>query len=575
MTAKAGSHLSLKGGGAIAGGTLTIAQGATLTSESAYGDFITGAAFTNGGVTAIGDGDGLTLAGSIVNSGEIQLNSAGSAAVFFVGSAGVVLSGAGSVVLSDKTSNLIRAYDDAANLTNVDNTISGAGRLGGYSLSFDNRAAGVIDATGQATALILEFGASLTASNEGLIETTQEGGLVIENTSLTNSGRVEALGPGVLTIQTATVANGTAGTVSAASGAHISLKGGGGVGGGVLSIAGGATLTADSAYENFISAATFDNAGSVVVGDGDGLTIEGAIANTGTISLNGTTHTATLQIGVAGLTLSGGGALTLSSDAQNTLIGETAASTLTNVDNHISGGGKLGDGLLTLVNEAGGVITGNAAVALTLDTGGNTIVNAGEILAAGGTVIVKSAIDNTGTVMAGAGGTLTLDGAVTGSGTDKCQGGTLDVVGAFNGGLAFGKTGQCELGDSQGSACTVSGFSDTGKTSLDLQDIGFAQGTTQCVYVDNGQKTGGVLTVSDGAEHSIIDLVGDYVGTIFTVGGDGHGGSTVVDNKSPGPMIPAFAAAAAAMGAGESTALIGPAPIALGLISLVAPRAFA
>jgi hypothetical protein len=67
--------------------------------------------------------------------------------------------------------------------------------------------------------------------------------------------------------------------------------------------------------------------------------------------------------------------------------------TLTNVDNTISGGGQLGNGQLTLVNEASGVIEGNGG-ALIINTGGNTISNAGLME---GSLVIDSAINNIGT----------------------------------------------------------------------------------------------------------------------------------------------------------------------------------
>ncbi|MDQ2860382.1 MAG: hypothetical protein M3T55_06575 [Pseudomonadota bacterium] len=55
----------------------------------------------------------------------------------------------------------------------------------------------------------------------------------------------------------------------------------------------------------------------------------------------------------------------------------TATAALTNVDNKFSGEGSLGDGLMTLINKATGVINANDVGALSIDTGANTIVNAG------------------------------------------------------------------------------------------------------------------------------------------------------------------------------------------------------
>ena len=50
------------------------------------------------------------------------------------------------------------------------------------------------------------------------------------------------------------------------------------------------------------------------------------------------------------------------------MIGVTGASTLTNVDNSIVGAGQLGDGQLTLDNQANGVIDADRAGALVIDS---------------------------------------------------------------------------------------------------------------------------------------------------------------------------------------------------------------
>ena len=86
----------------------------------------------------------------------------------------------------------------------------------------------------------------------------------------------------------------------------------------------------------------------------------------------------------------------------------TSASTLTNVDNTISGAGQIGigDGNLTLVNEAHGTIEADVAGGtLTLDTG--------------------AVINNDGVLEAINGGTLHIDDSVHG-GSARHRGGTLE-----------------------------------------------------------------------------------------------------------------------------------------------------
>jgi len=81
--------------------------------------------------------------------------------------------------------------------------------------------------------------------------------------------------------------------------------------------------------------------------------------------------------------------------------GATAASTLTNMA-AISGRGAPGAASMTLMNEARGVIDGVGA--LTIDTGANTIINAGLIEATAGQTQIASAVYNAG-VLAASGAT--------------------------------------------------------------------------------------------------------------------------------------------------------------------------
>ena len=131
--------------------------------------------------------------------------------------------------------------------------------------------------------------------------------------------------------------------------------------------------------------AVVDNAGTWLVSDGAVLPLDGTIDNTGTIALNWTGDQTELQIVGDGVTLQGGGQITLSDGAGERIVGTTAASTLTNVDNTISGAGQIGtgDGNLTLVNEAHGTIEANIAGGILIDTG-NDITNNGILEATNG-----------------------------------------------------------------------------------------------------------------------------------------------------------------------------------------------
>jgi hypothetical protein len=226
--------------------------------------------------------------------------------------------------------------------------------------------------------------------------------------------------------------------------------------------------------------------------------------------------TANLIVAAGGATLTGVGTLTLGNSAANRVYGATATATLTNVDNRIVGAGQLGDGQMILINEAAGLINGNDATALVIDTGANTIVNDGFIEATG------------------AGG-VTVESAVAGTGSVEVTAGTLSFASTFSQNVGFGAAGVLVLAHSTAYAGSISGFSKTGHTSLDLRDIGFVS-ATEATF--SGNKSGGVLTVTDGSHTARITLVGSYVGSTFVASSDGQGGTIVVDPRKAPAVAP-------------------------------------
>jgi len=241
---------------------------------------------------------------------------------------------------------------------------------------------------------------------------------------------------------------------------------------------------------------------------------------------------------VAGNTsLTGAGTLTLGDGSNDIVKGGSASDTLTNVDNTITGGGQLGAGELTLVNQSAGVIDANGTIALTLNTGSAIIDNAGLIEATGsGGAVVASAVKNTGTLEVN-GGSLTLDAAVTGSGgTAVIESGTLTFASTFKEAVDFtGTSGQLVLAHSLTYTGHVSGFSKNGGTSLDLKDVSFVN-SAEATF--SGVKKSGVLTVTDGTHTAQIKLSGDYLGLTFTASSDGHGGVSVVARPAAAPSPP-------------------------------------
>ena len=140
-------------------------------------DHGTGKKGANAGTIEIGNAT-LAIGGTFDNSGAIIETGLS----FFRLNADTKLSGGGQVTLDG---SFLFGAAGGLTLTNVDNTIVGAGGIGtAQGMSLANRAAGVIDATGSLT---LEMGGG-TVTNAGLLEATGGGDLILFNTAVDGSG---------------------------------------------------------------------------------------------------------------------------------------------------------------------------------------------------------------------------------------------------------------------------------------------------------------------------------------------------------------------------------------------------
>ncbi len=313
----------------------------------------------------------------------------------------------------------------------------------------------------------------------------------------------------------------------------------------VITIGAGETITLHGINAASLTAADFvfnqtpvvENDGNMVVGDGAMLPLGGTINNTGTIALNSSGDATDLQIISDGITLQGGGQLTLS-DSDANIIFATSPSTLTNVNNTISGTGQIGigDGNLMLVNEAHGTIDADVAGGtLTLETG--------------------NAITNDGILEATNGGTLQIEDPVNGSGSAIITSGTLvfdaqsNMNVTFNNGTGTPTYGELVLDDPSSFSGQISGFSGTAPDTAhsDVIDLrGFNDATT--TFSESGSNGNLVLTTTDGS--NIATLVFDNFDGTLSFSSDGDGGTLVTD---PPATAPANAEGAISIPGGSST----------------------
>jgi VCBS repeat-containing protein len=158
----------------------------------------------NPATITISDGALLPMSGMIDNAGTIALDAAARDTHLQLIQNGVTLQGGGQLVLSDSAHNFISGSLPGVTLTNLDNTISGAGQLGAGQMTLVND--GTIVATG-VHALIIDTGADVV-TNSGTLAATGSGGLIV-NSDIANSGLIWAHG-GNITINGAVTGSGSA-----------------------------------------------------------------------------------------------------------------------------------------------------------------------------------------------------------------------------------------------------------------------------------------------------------------------------------------------------------------------------
>ncbi|MEO8925688.1 MAG: hypothetical protein ABI306_00875 [Caulobacteraceae bacterium] len=425
-----------------------------------------------------------------------------------------------------------------------------------------------------------------------IIATASHAALYLYHDSVFNAGLLAGTGEAGLIIASTTVTNTGGGIIAAGSDCLVRLLGADIVGGTLTSSGSGQITTSRGkalvkSGVNILDGTTsiLTNRAKVVIADNTALTIEGSIVNADKILVGGETHLTNLIVGVAGVTLSGGGAVNLGENTLNRLYGATGATTLTNFDNTLSGAGLLGNGQLTLDNQTKGVIDATGTTVLNIDTGASRIVNAGTIEATGaGGLAIAGEIYNAGETLA-RNANVTIGGNVSGAGKEIIYGSaTLAIGSSFGGGasqavsFAAGATGTFKIDQAEHFAGTLRGLA-TGRT-LDLGDINFA--TASLTF--SGSANRGVLVVTDGTTTANITLIGAYAQANFALADDSGGHTDVTYNgtgmaavtppAAAASIVPShqFIAAMAALGADNAAAVHATAHTFHTAAMLLAPR---
>jgi VCBS repeat-containing protein len=279
---------------------ITIAEGGSITFDGVSAASLTADDFVfnldtvmnNANSIVIGDNAVLPLAGTVNNSGTIELASIGGQTRLQVLANGLTLEGGGHVEFSDGNGNIVVGTTPDATLTNVDNTISGSGQLGEGQLTLHNK--GTIIASGS-NALTIDTGANVVI-NSGTLGATGSGGLAIHS-DIADSGLLWANGGSI------TIDGNVSGTGSALINGVATFEMGGVFGENITLGAGArATLKIDHAADFSGTVAGLDGDDVLDLADlafGSNTTL-GYAANSnntgGTLTASDGTHTANIEL---------------------------------------------------------------------------------------------------------------------------------------------------------------------------------------------------------------------------------------------------------------------------------------
>jgi fibronectin-binding autotransporter adhesin len=506
----AGGNVTANGGTVevnadIQGGTLNALNGGTLeTVGTSILDGSTNGALTlsKGSIYIGNPGTVTNVMGTITNNGTFQLTGGNNANTILGLNANTTLSGGGKVTLAYNGNGSGAAYilQNGGNLTltNVNNTISGTGIIGNGTLTLVNQSGGTINANTSGAGLTLNGSGGVT--NTGLLEATG-GGVLAINTTVNNAGGNITANGGTVEVVSAAIQGGTltniGGTFETPGGASATLDG---------STASG-PVTLNGTYSGLENSITYTL---------------GTINNKGTMLLIGGSNANTFLDIAANTTLQSGGTVTLAYDGNGSgaaYIQQSAGGlTLTNVNNTIQGEGVIGNGGLTLINDASGVINANSAGSpvagsLTL-SGSGGVTNLGLMEATkASTLVINTTVNN-------AGGNITANGGTVAVVNATVQGGTLN---SKNGGIL-----------ETGGSATLDGLTH-GALTLSTGSTYTSNPGTNTYVLGTITDKGNIQVIGGNNANTILDLAGNTTlnggGTVtLSYNGNGSGAAYIEQN---------------------------------------------
>ena len=297
--------------------------------------------------------------------------------------------------------------------------------------------------------------------------------------------------------------------------------------------------------EGSAAGGSFTNNGTVQIANDsiiafgvDGTT--GSITNNGSIGFSSAGLVTTLEI-AGNETITGTGAGDISMEgadpAQNEIISDGDAATLTLVGQTLKGAGTIGDGNLTL-NIGNGTHVEAADGTLFLYTGGHTITSSGLMEALDGdTLDIESALGSTGTILVD-GGEIAASASLSSSTPVQIDGGTFDLAsgGGLGGNVEFtgtGSTMEFDTGVNQLNGAISGGQLDD---TIDLRFLSF--NPNDAVVWQQTTGAAGTLSLASGGQvvpNTSLILDGQYTSVDFELANDGSGGTSIEVLVNPPP----------------------------------------
>ncbi|HPF40269.1 MAG TPA: hypothetical protein PK093_16645 [Phycisphaerae bacterium] len=351
----------------------------------------------NAGLLEVTGDTDLILRGALNNTGTVRLT--GSGGNSDMQPDGDVMLVGGGVIQMDRSGSRIIGQDTAANVINVDNTIHGAGNIGGYYTEFTNQSLVVADA---ATQLYISLSNAAGATNLGTMRAA-DGGTLSFSTGIVHNigGVIEALDGSIVLLHSTTIEGGTLRTEGA----------------------GTIQTTAVETLEGTDEAVV--NLGAIEVNGGDYLYFRGTLQNAGTITLIAADSVASMRGRGGNAVLAGGGVIELGDDTRNSIGGDASGNPVINEDNTIRGAGVVTSGV-GFINRGRILADRDAEMRLSAISGGE-FVNEGliDVIGTGGLTMTSGPIRNHGVIHVGAGSSLSRSGNYVQTGGETILDGPL------------------------------------------------------------------------------------------------------------------------------------------------------